>query len=47
MAHLEIKPNVFDCAVCHTPCNSESAKQNVFHISMGGQSRRNINVPYK
>ena len=33
MAHLEIKPNVFDCAVCHTPCNSESAKQNVFHIN--------------
>ena len=33
MAHLEIRPNVFDCAVCHTPCNSESAKQNVFHIN--------------
>ena len=33
MAHLQIRPNVFDCAVCHTPCNSESAKHNTFHIN--------------
>mgnify|MGYP003125255054 CR=1 FL=1 len=33
MVHLQIKPNVFDCAVCHTPCNSESAKQNIFQIN--------------
>ena len=33
MVHLEIKPNIYDCSVCHTPCNSESAKQNIFHIN--------------
>ena len=33
MAHLEIRNNVFDCAVCHTPCNSQSARQNIFDIN--------------
>lgn len=33
MAHIELRPNVFDCTKCHTPCNSESAKQNIFHIN--------------
>lgn len=33
MTHLEIRKNVFDCAVCHTPCNSQSARQNIFDIN--------------
>lgn len=32
MAHIELRPNVFDCTKCHTPCNSETARRKEFDI---------------